>query len=69
MNHRSHVRNFEAACPAFYEQHEYVGMAVYGESKKARVGNGKERHPMAIRVGYHKVEETGASDQTCETGM
>ena len=40
----------------------------YGESRRERVGNRKDKHPGAIQIGYQKVEETGASDQTCETG-
>ena len=48
---------------------EYVGMVVGGESNMARVGNGKDRHPRAIQIEYQKVEKTGPSDQTRETGM
>ena len=36
-----------------------VETAVYGESRRRRVGNGKERHPRAIQIEYQKVEETG----------
>ena len=34
---------------------------VWGVEAKARVGNRKEKHPGVIRIGYQKVEETGAS--------
>ena len=64
--------HFETTCPAFEvgnEQHEYVGTAVYGESRRRRGSEMQRRHPRAIQVGYQKVEETGASDQACETGM
>jgi len=59
-----------AICPAFavgmpsrMKERECRNGGVWGVEAKARVGNGKERHPGVIRIGYQNVEETGASDK------